>query len=1186
MTCHSPGGLRSLQVKVQEVVKGTSEGVSGDFTLSFMGSRTGPLLTTATAAEVEAELESLPDITDVQVTKYSFLNNGSMWAVTFMDPYGSVPPLAFAYNETFLNGTGIATSIRQDVMGNEVGGTFMLERANRVTHPISFNASATSLRKTLLQLFELNTGITVDRGAMTTTGGVTWTIIFPQALGNVDPLLVDSSGLSGEGAEATVTTVREGTTVEVQVIRSYASSPLSGTFSFAFRGEQSAELPFDATAAQVEAALESFTYIDDVIVTRTGPDTVNTDKLNDPSYEFVEDYLKYSMNAYAWTVTFASHVGDMPPIGLCCDSKFAFSGRQTLFAVATEDATLLVEEVVKGSGEPLGGTFTLTVDDNATVTTTQPIPFNATEEQVVAALLPLTETGNVSVARSLEDENAQLTWSITFKDWQRAPYIRVQNVTVDDSGLQGTQAHMTLVDAGDWNRKEIQLISAAVSRGNISGCVLKPRTGPAVTLKPFPFNGTAADLQAAFDALGGNVVGSVKVNLEDYISPSNGSVWTVVFNELTRNIGPIDCGGKARVKILHNGTYHSLNGTFRLSYRGQETQPIRHNAAPSVVQARLRQLHGLSQVVVSGGTVGGFRQLRSWNVTFTGMGSDVPMLGTNATGLRGSSPVVTVVEERKGSVVGGTFKLLIDSYPTPPIAADADALEFKAALLQHPKLNSVNVTRSNGTRGQATWSVTFLFKTDEGQMSTNFGNLLPMSVDGSGLTGYGAAVNVTEIQNGTWPIRGKFRVAYGGISTKKIIHWARDHDLTYFLGELQMLPRGFNVTREGPDDNGGYNWTVKLPLGKRLNQTLRVDGAKLFGGNPRIWVNITRQGTIPLGGNFTLGYRQFPTSNVRVTKPIPYNAKAGLVAKRLMELPGVYNVTVTTEAIPPRPRTYYNGARKWHITFGSLAQAGDRPMLRINTTRVRGSLVFANVTETIQGTSAKVHLLRIANYSGTFRLSFSSFNKTFNRTFSTRWLSTKPGEDVLARELSSVTGVGKVVVERRNIRGGYAWWILFADKFHNNGSLRLNTSRLSPPISRSRNGTASIQVAANNTARPLGGYFTFLYGQICDNWQGGYHCFPGESEPVYADNVTTESVLMALRSLPTLLNVSVTLTTAPSVGAYGARPIIAHGYKMKVTFHHVAVNGSGTASSPEYPWTWTPDIAAVQWSGGLITGGT
>jgi hypothetical protein len=87
--------------------------------------------------------------------------------------------------------------------------------------------------------------------------------------------------------------------------------------------------------------------------------------------------------------------------------------------------------------------------------------------------------------------------------------------------------------------------------------------------------------------------------------------------------------------------------------------------------------------------------------------------------------------------------------------------------------------------------------------------------------------------------------------------------------------------------NGGYNWTVQLPLGLQLNHTLQVDSTYLKGqGQPQVSVAVTRNGTRPLSGNVTFGYRHTSQEAWMMTSTLPYDADASTVAKALSNLNG------------------------------------------------------------------------------------------------------------------------------------------------------------------------------------------------------------------------------------------------------------------------------------------------------------
>lgn len=74
--------------------------------------------------QLETALESLPDMPDVDVSRFEFLNGGSQWTVTFPADAGDVPSLFL--DSSGLSGTMLLASVSEDVAGEILGGTFQL----------------------------------------------------------------------------------------------------------------------------------------------------------------------------------------------------------------------------------------------------------------------------------------------------------------------------------------------------------------------------------------------------------------------------------------------------------------------------------------------------------------------------------------------------------------------------------------------------------------------------------------------------------------------------------------------------------------------------------------------------------------------------------------------------------------------------------------------------------------------------------------------------------------------------------------------------------------------------------------------------------------------------------------------------------------------------------------------------
>lgn len=70
-----------------------------------------------------------------------------------------------------------------------------------------------------------------------------------------------------------------------------------------------------------------------------------------------------------------------------------------------------------------------------------------------------------------------------------------------------------------------------------------------------------------------------------------------------------------------------LGGHFALTYGGETTTPLLHNASAKALQSALEELHVLGRVLVSQGNSSG-ANIPSWTVTFVDVTGDLPLLGT------------------------------------------------------------------------------------------------------------------------------------------------------------------------------------------------------------------------------------------------------------------------------------------------------------------------------------------------------------------------------------------------------------------------------------------------------------------------------------------------------------------------------------------------------------------------------
>ena len=101
---------------------------------------------------------------------------------------------------------------------------------------------------------------------------IVYSITFEDNERDLPEIRLGTSQLTGAGADVAFNTVTQG-------------NMIGGTFMLAFEGQQSSPIPYDATDAQMQAALQGLSNIDTVEVLRSGPD---------------------AQLGYVWTVTFTS----------------------------------------------------------------------------------------------------------------------------------------------------------------------------------------------------------------------------------------------------------------------------------------------------------------------------------------------------------------------------------------------------------------------------------------------------------------------------------------------------------------------------------------------------------------------------------------------------------------------------------------------------------------------------------------------------------------------------------------------------------------------------------------------------------------------------------------------------------------------------------------------------------------
>ncbi|KAA0158101.1 hypothetical protein FNF28_06401 [Cafeteria roenbergensis] len=218
--------------------------------------------------------------------------------------------------------------------------------AQLVTPPVPHNATALQLRDAIQA--HLGTGpVSVSRHAFAPStsypnpgprpdvggyGGFVWSVTFSPTSAQYDPptFVTDSSLMEGPGALAWASEVRRG------------RAPISGSFSLYFRGQgPSPPVPFDATASELEAAVEALPTVVDVSVDRAGPNAAG-------GFRWAVTFERTANVSVEWD-SFVddegdSHFANVPAVDPDTDgisvSAAPFSGFLALPALAAPDGVL------------------------------------------------------------------------------------------------------------------------------------------------------------------------------------------------------------------------------------------------------------------------------------------------------------------------------------------------------------------------------------------------------------------------------------------------------------------------------------------------------------------------------------------------------------------------------------------------------------------------------------------------------------------------------------------------------------------------------------------------------------------------------------------------------------------------------------------------------------------------------
>ncbi|MCC2638882.1 MAG: hypothetical protein K0Q68_2601, partial [Moraxellaceae bacterium] len=429
--------------------------------------------------------------------------------------------------------------VQQLKLTSVTSGTFTLTFDGTPTGPITYSSTPATLVANVQAALNASLAthnITASAGAEAGTVKLTFAAEQDQAL-----IVANDVSLAGTGKSIAVTELTGG--ARDNETQRFGYSAEAGTFMLTYNGQTTAALAWNATAADVETALEALTSVNAGGVTVSGTGTYN----NPFVFEFTDVADKSAAGAFHQLAAMSSDLARS-------DQKLAVS--------TVTEGTAPLKEIQQVDVDATGGDFTLTFGTE----TTGNIDWNADAAAVKAALeaLPNVTTVNVTGSGAAADP-----WLVEFVDHTEGS--NAPELVVFDWGLEGNTRTGTVTTVQDGtataSANEVQRIESALTTGKFYLEYDGERTAA------IAWNASDADVKAALEALNPVATATVKVVNEG-----------------------ADPGTNEKQSI----TRSAEGGTFTITFAGQTTGPIDWDATADDISDELESLSNVSSVTVTG----------------------------------------------------------------------------------------------------------------------------------------------------------------------------------------------------------------------------------------------------------------------------------------------------------------------------------------------------------------------------------------------------------------------------------------------------------------------------------------------------------------------------------------------------------------------------------------------------------
>jgi hypothetical protein len=602
--------------------------------------------------------------------------------------------------------------------------------------------------------FSLFDDVVVNAKSTGVSMGCTWTLNFVSSIGDIQLLQVESKNLQSSNYG----------------IMGYSSTAGDDTISIV-------ETQIGAKDA-IKAALEDLDTI--------GTVTVHTEGSISAKKECT------------WTVTFDTNAGSLPLLQASVfhkdneTSASPFSINTQWSDYNNKAVQVLVTRVTESTSAALSGYFALTFRGSRTGY----LRYDDDAYKVERALESIDTIGDVSVTRSIADENNGYTWSVTFL----TELGDVPNIIFDDASLEGTVAKGVVSEA----RKGITPPFNSLDQANglpLGSAVITDLANLGVTV-----SGLEQGVAYYFRVAAVNAVGQGPFS----------------FSSIPYAIPQPQRPGMPESTLLQTVDSTSLLTSFESPELdgGEDVTSYRVEYATKPFVAEVQRVSARCNVTNEVQVVS----------THTSSVSEVQLVHIR-TSFNGTS--VNETQKVICDADGGYFKLNFDGSLSNSIKWTASMTDIKIAIEAISTINDVEIEPINGASQACTPGNIYGFSVTFKDITGWNGNLPNMTAVTTTLTGQGKTVIIDKTSVGSAGIGGTFRLQFRGSSTEDIPVSATALQMTSYLTNIDTIAAGgVTVNQLLPDFNiagGEYDrmWSVTFAsaeLGGDV-ETLQVPSA-------------------------------------------------------------------------------------------------------------------------------------------------------------------------------------------------------------------------------------------------------------------------------------------------------------------------------------------------------------------------